>query len=158
MNLEGREGYRTMRDILNLPQIDASKLEAVKQLIDEIAEEVEDCAEKLQELEKITGKQHEAMEFAEYWGWTDLDTLAEITLMPQPPIIRDLTLEEVTELVEIISNGYMEGEDAKAEYYEEVLHRSLPLPDVVDYVMSDGTAAQIAERMMQAAKSSVILL
>lgn len=147
-----------MRDILNLPQMDASKLEIVKQLIDEIAEEVEDCAEKLQALEKITGKQHDAMEFAEYWGWTDLDTLAEITLMPQPPIIRDLTLEEVTELVEIVGKGYMEGKDAEAGYYEEVLHRSLSLPDVVDYVMSDGTAAQIAERMMQAAKSSVILL
>lgn len=147
-----------MRDILYFPQINNSRLEKVKHLIDDIADDIKECTEKLQELEQITGKHHEAIEFAEYWGWTDLDTLAEVTLMPQPPCIRDLTLEEVTELVEIIANSLVEGEDVKAEYYLEVLHRSLALTSVVDYVMSDGTAVQIAERMMQAAKSSVILL
>ena len=147
-----------MRDILYFPQIDTSKLEDVKQLIDDIAEDIEDCAEKLQALEQITGRHHEAMEFAEYWGWTDLDTLAKVTLTPQPPCVRDLTLEEVTELVEIITNSLVEGEDAKAEYYMEVLHRSLSLSDVMSFVMSDDSSVQIAESMMQAAKSSVILL
>ena len=147
-----------MRDILNLPQIDTSKLEEVKLLIDNIAENVADCNEKMKALEQITGKQHDAMEFAEYWGWTDLDTLAEKTLLPEPPYVPDLTHEEVAEIVKIIKENLMTGEDAKAEYYVALLHRSLPLADVMRYVMSNGSSEEIAGRMMQAAKSSVILL
>jgi len=147
-----------MRDILNLPEIDRSKLEDVKQLIDDIAENVGECNEKLSALEHITGRKHDAMEFAEYWGWTDLDTLAEAALMPTPPCVRDLTMEEVAELVTIIKEGFEMGEDAKVEYYKELLHRSLPLSDVLRYIMSGDSAEDIAERMIQAAKSAVIIL
>lgn len=147
-----------MRDILNLPQTDKRKLEEVKQLIDDIAENIENCSEELKKLESITGKQHTVMEFAEYWGWTDLENLAEITLTPEPPCVRDMALEEVAEIVGIMKESFMVGEDAKAGYYEELLHRSLPLADVMGYIVSDDSAEEIAGRMIQASKSSVIIL
>ena len=68
-----------MRKVLEFPQIDEQKLEFVQELIDSIAEKVdEDCRGELNRLNGITGKEHTAVEFAEYWGWTDLESLARI--------------------------------------------------------------------------------
>lgn len=82
-----------MREILDYPHIEMSKLEVVKNLINCIAETTpdENYSGKLSELNRITGKLHEAIEFAEYWGWTDLDTLAVKVLTPEPPYINNLT-------------------------------------------------------------------
>ena len=35
-------------------------------------------------MKSLKGKQHSVEEFAEYWGWTDLHSLARITLMLEP--------------------------------------------------------------------------
>ena len=58
----------------------------------------------LEDLAALTGKVHTDVEFAEYWSWTDLDTLARLTLAPEPPCIPDLSREELVELVEIIQH------------------------------------------------------
>lgn len=148
-----------MREELKLPQIDKNKIEAVKSLIDNIAESINsDCSRELEELSRITGKTHQPMEFAEYWGWTDLDTIAETALMPQPPCMRDLTSDEVAEIVSLIRDYEISCEDAKAEYYMELLHRSLAIANVMSYIMSGDDVEAIADRMMKAASSSVIIL
>lgn len=148
-----------MREILNFPQIDRQKLEAVKTLIDNIAENPNgDCSNELSELSHLTGKTHEPLEFAEYWGWTDLDTLAKIALLAEPPCIRDLTKSEIEEIVSIIRDCLISVENSKAEYYIELLHKSLPLTNVTGYIMSGNDVAEIADRMITAASNSVILL
>lgn len=148
-----------MREELNFPQIDMSKLDVVKELIDSIADNIDgDCSAKLEELKRITGKNYEAIEFAEYWGYTDLDTLAKKTLVKYPPCIRDLTREEVEEMVVIINDCFISGDDGKAEYYVEVLHKSLPLSNVMGYVMSGEDASKVADNMIKAAANSVIIL
>lgn len=148
-----------MREILDFPKIDTGKIEAVKNLIDSIAESLNgDCSNELVELEHITGKQHTVMEFAEYWGWTDLDTLAEKALVPEPPCVCDLAQGEVEEIVSMIKDCMISGEDGRAWYYTELLHKSLPLTNVTDYIMSGNDAAETAEKMVAAAKSSVIML
>lgn len=148
-----------MREILNFPQIDKQKLEVVKKLIDDIAETSNsDCSDELEQLNLITGKIHEPMEFAEYWSWTDLDTLAKITLTLEPPRIQDLTKKEIEELISIIKECFIEGEDSKAEYYVELLHKSLPLSNVMDYIMSGNDVAKIADNMITAASNSIIFL
>ncbi len=147
-----------MRNILNYPQIDRSKIETVKILIDRIAEGNDDSVQALHELNRITGKIHAASLFAEYWGWTDLDSLAEKAVTPEPPCVRDLTKDEITEIVSIARNCLLSGDDNKAEYYEELLHKSLSLPNAANFTMSEKKAADIADDMLQASSDSVILL
>lgn len=149
-----------MREILNYPPIEKTKLETVKALINSIAEAApdENCSRELSELNRITGKLHEAIEFAEYWGWTDLDTLAEKVLTAEPPYINDLTKDEIAEIVSMTKTCLLSGEDNKADYYMELLHKSLPLTDVMRYIMSEKDEETIVNDMMKAASNSVIIL
>ena len=149
-----------MREILNYPPIEKTKLETVKTLINSIAEAApdENCSRELSELNHITGKLHEAIEFAEYWGWTDLDTLAEKVLTAEPPYINDLTKDEIAEIVSMTKTCLLSGEDNKADYYMELLHKSLPLTDVMRYIMSEKDEETIVNDMMKAASNSVIIL
>uniref|UniRef100_UPI004055FEB3 hypothetical protein n=1 Tax=Agathobacter sp. TaxID=2021311 RepID=UPI004055FEB3 len=147
-----------MREILHFSEIDREKLEAVKELIDCIAEEPGSSSDELEQLSCITGKIHEPSEYAEYWGWADLDTLAETALLPVPPYVRDLTKQEIKEMVSMIKECLISGEDGKTEYYKELLHKSLPLANVMSYILSGNDAGRIAEDMMEAASKSVIIL
>lgn len=148
-----------MREALIYPQIDSCKLETVKKLIESISENPNgDDSRELLELNHITGKEHSAMEFYEYWGWTDLDTVAKLALTPQPPCIRDLSRDELKEMVSIIKLCLISGEDDKAEYYMELLHKSLPLADVLGHIMSGGDEDTIVDNMVQGSSDSVIAL
>lgn len=147
-----------MREILNYPQVDRKKLDKVKKLVESIAEPTGDCGHDLSELSSITGKNHTQMEFAEYWGWTDLDTLAEKTLIAEPPCVRDLTKDEMKEIVSIVKNCIVSLDDNKAEYYMELLHKSLPLTDVERYIRLEENEETIVNNMLIASSSSVIVL
>lgn len=77
-----------MRKALEFPRIDEGKLDAVEALIAAIADKEPGTAgAELEDLAALTGKVHTDVEFAEYWSWTDLDTLARLTLTPEPPCI-----------------------------------------------------------------------
>lgn len=148
-----------MRKALEFPQIDEKKLELVQELIDSIAEKVDEaCSGELNRLNSITGREHTAVEFAEYWSWTDLETLARMTLTPEAPCIHDLTKSEIEEVIAVIKACMISGEDDKAKYYMELLHKSLPLANVVDYIMSGNDIKRIADDMISASSSSVIAL
>ena len=74
-----------MRKALEFPRIDEGKLDAVEALIAAIADKEPGTAgAELEDLAALTGKVHTDVEFAEYWSWTDLDTLARLTLAPEP--------------------------------------------------------------------------
>lgn len=148
-----------MRAVLEFPKIEEEKLELIKELIDNIAENIEeDCSEELNKLNSITGKEHKKLDFAEYWEWTDLDTMAQLALTPEPPCIRDLSETEMEEIVGIISDCLISGEENKAEYYIELLHKSLALVNVLDYVMAEDDTKKIVENMRKAASNSTIVL
>ena len=86
-----------MRAILEFPQIDKENQAQVATYIEQIAGEIAsglDCNKTLKKLSTLTGKKHNAAEFAEYWGWTDLETLVEMTVTPEPPYVPDLTRAE----------------------------------------------------------------
>ena len=79
-----------MRKALEFPRIDEGKLDAVEALIAAIADKEPGTAgAELEDLAALTGKVHTDVEFAEYWSWTALDTLARLTgagtaLYPRP--------------------------------------------------------------------------
>lgn len=148
-----------MRKELSFPQLEETKLAETKNLIETIAGlGLDDSEEQLAKLSQITGKEHDPMDFAEYWGWTDLETLAKEALLPEPPIIPDLNKAEVAELVELIKESMISGEDDRFTYYEELLHRSLHVVDVSRYIMSDEPTEQIVEKLFYASKNDVIVL
>lgn len=152
MNKESR------KEALKLPQPDKSKMDVVKSIIEKIAENVGDKDASLKELGDITGKKHDETEFAEYWGWTDLDTLAEITLMPETPYISNLEKDEVMEIVKNIKEAMVSCEDAKTAYYTEMLKKSLGVSEIIGYIMTDSALENIAEELIKASKTSVIVL
>lgn len=147
-----------MRAILNYPLIDTEKLDHIKSLIDSIAENPakKDSAE-LNELNRITGKNYMGIEFAEYWGWTDLDTLAEKVSIPEPPCMPDLTRDEIKEIVSIVKSSII-SDDNKAEYYMELLHKSLPLSNVLQYIRLEDDEETITDNLLLASSSSIIAL
>lgn len=145
-----------MRKELEYHEPDKTKLETAKTLIDSIANGEGDTEKALNELGKITGKQHSQMEFAEYWGWADLDTIAQQALM-EPPCVRDLTRDELIEIISITREA-MTDSDSKMTYYMELLHKSLPLADVLEYIMRSDDCEKIADEMLLAARQGVILL
>lgn len=148
-----------MREVLNYPQPDRKKLDIVKRLIDAIAENPDGgCGGELSELNRIVGKAYTALDFAEYWGWTDLDTLAERALTAEPPCVHDLSRDEMKEIVSVIKKAVILLDDNKAEYYMELLHRSLPLLNVQSYIRLEDDEESIVDHMLSAASGSVIAL
>lgn len=145
-----------MRKELEYHEPDKTRLETAKTLIDSIANGEGDIEKALNELGKITGKQHSQTEFAEYWGWTDLDTIAQQALM-EPPCVRDLTRDELIEIISITREA-MTDSDSIMTYYMELLHKSLPLADVLEYIMRSDDCEKIADDMLLAARQGVILL
>lgn len=147
-----------MRELLNYPQTDAEKIDIVKGLINSIAENPNgNISCELNELNRITGKNYRGIEFAEYWGWTDLDTLAENALTPEPPCVRNLTKAEIKEIVSILKISII-SDDNKAEYYTKLLQKSLPLSEVLKYIRLEDDEETITNNLLQAASSSVIEL
>lgn len=147
-----------MRKILEIPPINENDIDKVSKVIDIIVNNLDkDCTNELNELQSLTGKSHSVEEFAEYWGWTDLDSLAKITLMPEPPRVSDLDRSELEIIIEIIKESFLSGEDCKGEYYIELLHKSMSVPEVMNYIMSGQDVQAIADKILSA-KNNVILL
>ncbi len=148
-----------MRKELEFPQIDKDKIAVVGELIDAIIDKgTGECQKELDELNRITGKELDVVEFAEYWSWTSLEMISKQLLIPDPPCIRDLTKEELVEIVRISLDNLIKGEDVDLGYYVALLERSLPLSDVMRYLLGGGSSEEIAERMFKAAKEDVIYL
>ena len=147
-----------MRKILEIPPINENDIDKVSKVIDIIANNLDkDCTNELNELQGLTGKSHSVEEFAEYWGWSDLDSLAKIRLMPEPPRVSDLDRSELEIIIGIIKESFLSGEDGKGEYYIELLHKSMSVPDVMNYIMSGQDVQAIADKILSA-KNNVILL
>lgn len=148
-----------MRKELMYHKPDAEKLKMAEELIEQIANGEGDAAEALRKLEELTGKRQEEAEFSEYWSHTDLDVIAEETLVEEAPLVQDLTREELIEIVSVMSDAFYNGEDGKLLFYEDLLYKSLSLPYAADYIMQFvGTYEELADRMLSDAKNGNILL
>lgn len=84
--------------------------------------------------------------------------MAQVALTPEPPCIRDLEKEEIAALIKIIKESLINGEDNKTEYYVELLQKSLPIVDVMKYIMTDENPEVLAEKMMEASLNEIIIL
>lgn len=120
-------------------EIDNTKLSAVKELIDRIADEIatgtnanEEIAIYEYQLKELTGKSDiDANSFAEYWEWTTLEDLAYSVLMPVPAC-KGLSDDEIADIVtKIINCEYSEPE---TDYYLKALELETGLVNISDYI------------------------
>lgn len=126
---------------MECPKIDETKLQAVKEIIDEIdyfavdkhcdedSPELKDLAQKLQE---VTGKKDLSIRpFIRYSSCISLETAAKMALLPIPQK-RDLTDEEIKEIVLKIAN--VEFDEATIDYFLKVLKLETGLYNITDYI------------------------
>ena len=71
--------------------------------------------------------------------------------------MQDLTRDEIEEIVAIIKSALI-ADDNKAGYYMELLHKSLPLSDVLKYIRLEEDEETITHNLLLASSSSVIAL
>lgn len=152
---------------MKTPEIDRSKMDEVKELIDEAADLLESSrGERTPELAKIesrlrglTGKPNLAAEqFREYWGWASLDEVAEMALMPEPEK-SGLSDDELTGIIAKICK--CEYTEAETGYYLKLLELETGLDDVSDYIYypdevgldPEADAAEITAKILEDRKA-----
>lgn len=134
---------------------------------DKVIFESEEIEKKVKEqearLKEITHKQVNFIDFIAYWSHSDLEDIATQLLFPEPPCIKDISEDELTELLEEFVK--LEQIDIiHEEYYIELLKKSFGLSDIVDYIFypdSKGISdepREIAKKIIEDSKKSIILL
>lgn len=147
-----------MRKELEYHKVNKTKLKQVKDLIEQIAQKKDNVKEALCKLHEITGKEYKESDFYEYWGFMDLEDFAKLISVQEPPLVRDLTREELIEIIETMEKALIDVDESKLWYYEELLHKSLPLSDPINYITLEDNYEKIADNMLQDAKRSIIYL
>lgn len=170
------------RKELQPPNINEELLPVVEELIESIAEQLEegcfdinkedeiifDDAESAEEintkamkLKELTKKDIRVMEFYHYWNHSSLEDVAKELLMPEPPCLKDITLEELTEVIDEFFT--MEHIEAFQEpYYIRLLEKSFGLNDISDYIFypdikgTDDEPLKIAEKIIEDSQKSPI--
>ena len=147
-----------MEENLYCRDIQAQHLEQIKDWIECIAAGKEPEAEEaLKKLNAFTGKQYDKEDFLEYWGWTDLHSLAQSIVQKPPHRLHGISLEQATELVCRIQNALCSGEEKQMTYYMQLLQESLPGADVLAVLNLEESAESIAKELLQSAQAVILL-
>ena len=145
-------------------QIDKTKLSSVMEIIEQAAElmlekdrnndeKAKSDLEKFQQkLREITGNNKiQIRDFQEYWGYTNLETVAKKALMP-PVSKSDVSDEEIKEIVLNI----LEHEEAEMDWWLDYLTLNTGLSNLTNYIFypqlvgldSQATLEQIADKII----------
>lgn len=168
-----------MREILKPPVYDQESLPELIKLIDELDESFEEydlldrfddrrhelrkiIKEKSQKINQLTQKEIDPIRFKGYSAHSSTKQMAEEALMPEPPKVPNMTLEELIEIIELFSNPEIITGNY-VEYYLELLEKSFSLSNISDYIYwsdqvgldLDASAEQIAQKIVEDAKNSV---
>ncbi|WP_027624533.1 hypothetical protein [Clostridium lundense] len=173
-----------LRKELQPPKINNELVKELMQLIDEISELFDEyyeeyyikkektiLNEKIDCLNSKVEKEYEPMDFANYLASTSLEEISKMVALPNPPIIKDITIEETTEIIEIIANlewpqeiDEVEEVDIYIEYYLELMGKSIPNKDISDLIYwydveeygHEPTAREIAEKAFKMREVNVL--
>jgi hypothetical protein len=169
-----------LRKELQPPKIDTKLVSELMELIEEISELGEEyyeeyyekkektvLNERMEELNSKVEKVYEPMSFIQYWEAVSLEDLAKEVALPNPPIVRDITIDEVTSIIEMIVNLEAPEEIEKVEevepyisYYIELIEQSLPHDNISDMIYwyeveeygHEPSSREIAEKAFQTRK------
>jgi len=115
--------------------------------------------EKLARLNQLTNKVNDPLNLAADLQDNQLDDVAMLVLQPLPPLLSDITSEEVAQIVAELMKP--EIKRYQAAYYIELLKKNLLLPEVQDYIAnledrqlaSDMVAQAITKKMRTETKN-----
>lgn len=109
---------------------------------------------KLARLNQLTGKVNDPLNLAADLQDNKLDDVARFVLQPPPPVLSDITSQEVAQIVAEIMKP--EIKKYQAMYYLELLKKNLLLPEVRDYIenledkqLANDMLAQAITKKMQ---------
>lgn len=97
-----------------------------------------------------TGHEYEPLDFAEYYGWRDLQDFAREAARPAWPKVPGITRDELTEIVRrVLAN------DAEADYYLLLFEVNTPHPEAASLIFHPPVELQGAptEAIIDAALS-----
>ena len=118
---------------------DPALVDRLEMLIRDVAralDEGEDCRERVDQINALAGQQYEPQFFFELDGWTSEREAAELAAKGTPPVLDDLTREELLEIVEIIK----EPDEPNSSFFLELLDLTFPgsaPSDVIHYPHRD---------------------
>lgn len=111
----------------------------------------------LTELNEYVDKEYDLYFFYEYWGWTTLDELAFKVALPSPPLITNITKEELTEVVnklreperDIVPTEGIGMSILMVYYYVDLIERNYPVTQLTNWIYYDNLPAdEIVDRII----------
>ncbi|AWI05537.1 hypothetical protein [Clostridium drakei] len=166
-----------LRKELQPPKIDEKLVEELIQLIQEISNLSEQYYEEYYEKNEKTilndkidilnskvQKAYEPVDFQNYMGAMSLDEFAKEISLPNPPVVSDITLEEASQIIEMIielksPDGIEEVEEVENYicYYIELLEKSIHHNNISDLIYwydveeygHEPSAREIAEKAFE---------
>lgn len=166
-----------LRKELQPPKIDKKLVEELMQLIEEISDLSEEYYEeyyeknektflndKIDQLNSRVHKKYEPIDFQNYQGAMSLKDFAKEISLPNPPVVIDITIEEVAKIIEMIielksPEGIEEVEEVDNYicYYIELLEKSIPHNNISDLIFwydveeygNEPSAREIAEKAFE---------
>lgn len=84
-------------------------------------------------IRRLTKKDIDIAIFEKYYEHSSAEEMAAAALIPEPPAVPDMSLEELVQVVKLFSQeDIIEGN--YTDYYLKLLEKSLHLSDVSDYI------------------------
>lgn len=165
-----------LRNILQPPKINNELVNELMVLIEEISslyekyyseDEKTILNHKIDIINAKVEKKYNTMDFQNYMGAMSLEDFAKEMSLPNPPVVSDITVEEVTKIIQMISELKTPEEIEEVEevenyigYYIELLERSIPNNNISDLIYwydvdecgNEPSARDIAEKAFKERK------
>lgn len=113
-----------MRKELIYPTPDQKMISLVRNFIDYIIKNPNDCTQEVMAINMMTGKKFSPDDFLEFQNFFNLRDMAELCVLPTAPKVKNLTKDEVTMLLNNIYKYIQNGDNLKATYYIELIETS----------------------------------
>ncbi|MEV6866008.1 bacteriocin immunity protein [Streptosporangium subroseum] len=142
-----------LRSELLPPPVDHQRLDEICSEIEQISDVIArggPADDAVAAFNERTGHEYTPLDFAEYYGWRDLEDFAREAARPAWPKVPDVTRDELVEIVcRIVAN------DPEADYYLRLFEVNVPHPQAADLIFHPPAELQDApsEAIVEAALS-----
>lgn len=113
-----------MRKELIYPSVDNKMVTIVRNFIDYILKNPENCTQEIMALNMMTGRKFSPDDFLELQNIFNVRDMATLVVLPTAPKVDDLSKNEVTTLLNNIYKYIQQGDNLKATYYIELIETS----------------------------------
>lgn len=113
-----------MRKELIYPSVDNKMVTIVRNFIDYILKNPENCTQEIMALNMMTGRKFSPDDFLELKNIFNIRDMATLVVLPTAPKVDDLSKSEVTTLLNNIYKYIQQGDNLKATYYIELIETS----------------------------------